>query len=256
MTTLTLFSLLSLPLPGNPANSEKVQLVEIEGSNLPIDLATKVGMAYDPVLIQSDVRTLYATGRFHDVVVKVEDRGEGKLVTFHVVPETARLLRQIHYKPTDLPLNFAMTPVPVNAKYIHQVTSAIRAQLSQHGFADPQIECEVKPVDSRFADLWFHIERGKPVHVDKVRIVGSEGDRQSLSGLHSLKDRRILPPIPGVWKGWTLRPAFTYGALDSDVSHVNSSYLRRGFFDVVVHTDHIESVLSKLGPDANCGCWI
>jgi outer membrane protein assembly factor BamA len=241
MTTLTLFSLLSLPLPGNPANSEKVQLVEIEGSNLPIDLATKAGMAYDPALIQADVRTLYATGRFHDVVATVADRAEGKLVTFHVVPETARLLRQIHYEPTDLPLNFAVTSaVPVNAKYIHQVTSTIRAQLAQHGFPNPQIDYEVKPVDSRFVDLRFRIERGESVRVAEVRIVGSEAAEQSLSELHSLKGRRILPPIPRLWKGWTLRPTFTYGALDSDVSRINSSYLRRGYFDVVVRTGHIE----------------
>jgi outer membrane protein assembly factor BamA len=241
MKTLTLLSLLSLPLPGNPANSEKVQLVEIEGSNLSIDLATKAGTAFDPGLIRADVRKLYATGRFHDVIAIVKDHVEGKLVTFHVVPERARLLRQIHYEPADLPLNLAIAPgVPVDAKYIHQVTSTIHAQLARHGFTNPRIESEVKPVDARFADLWFHIERGEPVHVAEVKVAGTDGDNQSLSGLQSLKGRRILPPIPGLWKGWTMRPAFTYGSLDSDVSRLNSSYLRRGYFGAVVRTDRIE----------------
>src|SRR5688572_31167291 len=109
MKTLTLLGLVSLTILDDSANAQKVQLIEIEGSNLPIDLATKAGMAYDPALIQADVRTLYATGRFRDVVAIVKDHAEGKLVTFHVVPETARLLRQIHYEPKDLPLNLAMT---------------------------------------------------------------------------------------------------------------------------------------------------
>src|SRR5688572_11261982 len=111
MKTLTLLGLVSLTILGDSANAQKVQLVQVKGSNLPIDLATKIGMDYDPALIQVDVRTLYATGRFHDVVAKVKDHAEGKLVTFHVVPDTARLLRQIHYRPTDLRLSVPMTSV-------------------------------------------------------------------------------------------------------------------------------------------------
>jgi len=234
-----MFFLLALALPGSAANSENVRSVEIQGSNLPIELATKAGGAFDATSIQADVRKLYASGRFHDIIAIVKESAEGKLVTFHVVPQTARLLREIHYEPADLPVKLAATSnVPVDAKYIHQAASTIRAQLARKGFRNPRIESEVRPVDARFADLWFHVERGEAAHVASVRMAGSE--EQSVSGLRALKGRRILPPIPGLWKGWTMRPTFTDGALDSDVSNLNSSYLRKGYFGAVVRTDHIE----------------
>lgn len=52
--------------------------------------------------------------------------------------------------------------------------------------------------------------------------------------LRSTRSRTILPGIPGLWKGWRLRPDYSGPAVQSDASALRSVYYRHGYFDAIV----------------------
>jgi outer membrane protein assembly factor BamA len=47
-----------------------IESVSIHGTRLPVKFETQVGQAYDIHIIDRDVRSLWNTGRFDDIVVK------------------------------------------------------------------------------------------------------------------------------------------------------------------------------------------
>ena len=73
------------------AEADKIARVDVVG-NERIDkgvvlnaVKTKVGDVYDPVKIGEDLKSIYKTGYFGDVMVDVKDIDKGKAVTFVVV---------------------------------------------------------------------------------------------------------------------------------------------------------------------------
>jgi outer membrane protein insertion porin family len=44
----------------------------------------------------------------------------------------------------------------------------------------------------------------------------------------------MMPAIPGLWKGWRLRPAFSESALGSDLARLRAFYTERGYLDAAV----------------------
>jgi hypothetical protein len=68
--------------------------------------------------------------------------------------------------------------------------------------------------------------------------VGDPGlDSKELRGaLRALRIRRVFPRIPGLWDG-RLFPAYSSQAVDSDLAHLLSLYLSKGYFDASVRLD-------------------
>src|SRR5580700_3472188 len=62
-----------------------VKSVRVLGTKTPVDLKTQVGQNFDADTVQSDVRHLWATGRFDDIRVEKAHEEEGTSVIFHVV---------------------------------------------------------------------------------------------------------------------------------------------------------------------------
>ena len=53
-----------------------------------------------------------------------------------------------------------------------------------------------------------------------------------------LRARRI-PPIPGIWGGWRLFPAYSPDAVQSDLGRLQSLYISKGYLDVSLRLDDI-----------------
>jgi len=157
-------------------SSSTVQRVIIEGSALRLNLATRAGYSYDPATLTADIRMLYATGRFHDVAARVSGGAAGKIVTFHVVNNPARLLRQIHYDPEDPPVRLqAPENLPVNPVSALKLRAELLKQLIARGYADARVEARIVPVDESRADVYLRVQTGPREHVTAVKFISEIG---------------------------------------------------------------------------------
>ena len=81
-------------VPPSPANSQPQQIVadvRIVGNSYTKDflifekIKTRKNLEFDPELVQKDVRTLYATGRFRDVIPHTKQTKDGMVVTYELI---------------------------------------------------------------------------------------------------------------------------------------------------------------------------
>ena len=63
--------------------------------------------------------------------------------------------------------------------------------------------------------------------------------------LRATKRTTILPPVPGIWKGWSLRPGYNPDAVASDVANLRSFYYRHGYFYADVRADSVRANRGK-----------
>jgi hypothetical protein len=115
------------------------------------------------------------------------------------------------------------------------------------------------------ADLVLHVRSEKPVRVSAIRLSGDTAVNPSdiVASLHAVKTRRVIPGIPGIWKGWSKHPAYTRAALEADLARIHSLYFSRGYFDADVRLDRAEisgnhatvHLLVKPGPRYRVRSW-
>jgi hypothetical protein len=80
------------------------------------------------------------------------------------------------------------------------------------------------------------------IRVKQVAFTGEPGiDAEELRrALRSLRARRIVPGIPGMWSGWRLLASYSREAVDADLARLRSFYFSRGYFDASVRLEDAE----------------
>jgi hypothetical protein len=253
-----------LTLAGDPlalgfSTPPLVTSVAVLGANLRVDLATQVGQPYNDKLIEKDVRDLWKAALCDDIRVETAQRDGGTAVVFRVAPSPDLRLQDIRVEPSSygLPL---MVPegTPINRMRAHEIAGEARRQLVAQGYTGVQVDWDLAPLAGKKVTLRLMVKAGEPVYVNDVEFAGDLGiDSKELRGaLRALRPRRIIPPIPGLWGGWRLLPAYSPEAVDSDLGRLRSLYLSKGYFDARVHLDEIAirratahvRVLAQAGP--------
>ena len=236
-----------------------VASVAILGTNLPVKLATQVGQLYTAKVIEKDVHYLWSTGLFDDIRVETTQQGEGTAVVFHVLPSPDLRLHDIRIDPSSYGLRL-MVPegTPINRMRAHEIAVETRKQLNAQGYTDAQVDSELVPLAGNQVTLRLTVKASDPVRVKGVEFVGDFGigEEELRGAFRALRTRRVIPRIPGVWEGWRLYPAYSQGAVDSDLSRLLSLYLSKGYFDARVRVNDIGihhanariSVLAQAGP--------
>src|SRR5579871_2469523 len=228
-----------IPAPPTP----RVRSVEIQGSNLKVDLATHAGDAYDPNTVSKDVRALWASGKFSDIRAEAAPQDDGTSVIFHVVEKPQLVLHYFRVEPHSFGLQVNLPEgTPIDRARAQQVAMDFRKQLFERGFADAEVEPEIIPYSGNKVDLHLRVKAGEAVRVKAVSFVGETGlDPKTVRGqLHALRVRTLVPAAPGLWSSWRLYPAYSYEAVQSDLGRLRSLYLSRGYFDAQVRLDQTD----------------
>ena len=230
------------------SRDSKIDSVSIQGSSAQIALDTCVGTRYDVVVIERDVRNLHATGKFSDVRVEAEETDRGKHITFYLREAPRLMLGAVRTSPEELRLK-AEVPAgtPIDMARAYTIASEFRRQLSQAGYLNTNVQPELVPSGVAKADLILHVQAEDPVRIRQVTLVGEPGlgRKEILNAGPSLKGKRVLPAIPGVWKGWTLAPTYNESVTNSELERIRSLYLSRGYFDASVRLDHTDIAEGK-----------
>jgi len=237
-----IFIAITLALPAL-ADATKVKSVTIVGTHVPVTLATQAGRPIDAQIVESDLRKLWATGRFDDIQVESRDVVDGFALVFRVHETPPLRLRKIHIEASSFGLHpkvaagTAITPLRA-----HEIAVEAQKRLNTEGYLHAKVDTTLVPVSSDQVDLRLTVHPGQPVDLKHVEFQGDLGlrPRELRSALRAARIRRVLPPIPGIWAGWRLFPAYYEPALDGDLARLRSLYLSRGYLDAIVRLGDVE----------------
>jgi Surface antigen variable number repeat len=245
LSTLLLASAAFAEGPVAPVTSDALVItsVRVLGTKSAVDLKTQVGQNFDASTIQSDVRHLWATGRFDDIRVETTPEAQGTAVAFHVVEMPQLLLHQLHVEPSTYGLQMDLPEgTPMSRLRAHQIAYQAEQDLRSDGFRTATVDYDLVPYIGNKVDLRLNIEAGERIKVKKVDFTGDTAfDPKDLRGeLRSLKIRRVTPPIPGVWAGWHLYPGYNPDGVQGDLALLRSYYISKGYFDANVKLNDVQ----------------
>jgi len=245
LSALMLASVAFAEGPVAPVTSDDlvVKSVRVLGTKAPVDLKTQVGQNFDADTVQSDVRHLWATGRFDDIRVEKAHEEEGTSVIFHVVEVPPLQLHTLHVEPSTFGLQMNLPEgTPMSRLRAHQIAYQAEQDLRSDGFRTATVDYDLVPFIGNKVDLHLNIDAGERIRVKQVDFVGdTEFDPKDLNGtLRSLKIRRVTPPIPGIWSGWRMYPGYSPEGVQGDLSLLRSYYVSRGYFDASVKLNDVQ----------------
>ena len=226
-----------------PRTASEVKSVEVKGAETKVKLLTRVGARLDQAMLRKDMQTLWSTGLFEDIRIQTTDAVDGTAVVFNGTPKSTMYLRDVRMEPHT----FGMAPslptgTPIDPLRANQVAGQVRQKLVQRGYVGAIVEPELVPIGKNKADLRLHVTAGEPVRISEVEVAGDTvfEPKEVAKALQALRVQKVVPGIPGIWHGYTMHPAYSEEAVQSDLARLQSFYLARGYFDARIAVDHSE----------------
>lgn len=224
-------------------SAEVVQSVSVRGSDVHVNLATQVGQDYDTAVIDKDMKALWATGRFSDIRVEKEEQSDGIGVVFQVTESKTHPLHEMRIEPSTFGVQLKLPEgTPMDRERAYAVARKTREELRANGFQNAEVDFKLTPYLDQKVNLTLTVDPGQRIRVTHLDFTGDVGlDPKDLNhALQALKVRRLIPPIPGIWAGWRLFPAYSSDAVQSDLGRIQSLYLSKGYLDVGLRLDDIK----------------
>ncbi|MBI5124296.1 MAG: hypothetical protein HZA72_02630, partial [Candidatus Omnitrophica bacterium] len=193
-------------------------------------IKTKIGDAFSQVVLNDDLKRLYATDYFTDVSIDVEPYEDGIKVAFIV--EEKSVIGEIVFKGskafTAQKLKTSIKSKPdemLNMSLLAQDIAEIRSMYIKKGYptADIKYELEVDKALNK-TKITITIEEKTRVRVTKVSVAGNT----------HIKTPKIIKVL-GTRPAWLFNPGiFKEDALEEDVEKVKALYDDVGYLDVEV----------------------
>ena len=199
------------------------------------------GMNYNPALVDQSIRVLYNTGYFEFVEVEVNSAGEGKVdVLFNLVSKyTIQSIRYVgndQYTDSRLASKAEIdTGIPLDEYQVSQAADKLQAYYIEKGFPGVSIDYRIDRDDETgLASVYFDINEGGEVHIDKIRFVGNEAIKDKVL-------RKQLETSEHGWLSWiTGSGKFDETLFKEDLGIIRNYYRDQGYLDVVVDEDLVE----------------
>lgn len=233
----TQFSILSPAYSEDQSNEGKIIKAIAVRNNRAISaetiltkVKTKIGDAFSQIVLNEDLKRLYATDFFTDVSIDVESYEDGLKVTF--VVEEKSVISDITFKGnkafTAQKLKQAMKSKPdemLNMSLLAQDMAEIRSMYIKKGYPTVDIKHELEvDKDLNKTRIVIVMEEKTRIRVTKVSVTGNT----------HLKTPKIIK-ILGTKPAWLLNPGiFKEDVLEEDVDKIKSLYDDIGYLDVEV----------------------
>ena len=238
---------------GDRARIEGVQFRgnrRVPAATLRARTVTRPGDPYDPNALRRDFMALYNTGLFDDIILRVEDGDEGKIITFEV--RERPLIRSIEYvgntsvTHSDILDRFRDRRVGLTVESRFDATRIKRAEvvlkqlLSERGRQFATVTVETKPIPPSSVALTFRVDEGPKVKIGDINFDGNK----VLSRRRLVRSMRNSRPF-GIPKSLVLESIFskTYdkNKLDEDLERIRGAYQDEGYFKALVSEPKITS---------------
>jgi outer membrane protein insertion porin family len=192
---------------------------------------TKQGDLYDPARVGEDLKNIYKTGFFSDVMVDVKDTDKGKVVTFIVVerpPVSAIYIAgNKKVKTADIREKLKIKSGSVlNIEKVKESVEEIRKLYAGKGYYAAKVNYEIDTKEGYKAELRFVIQEPQRAWVRKITFTGNKHLKASQIK-HAMKTRE---------KGWfswfTGSGVLDEEDLEDDRKNIEALYHDNGYVKV------------------------
>ncbi len=214
-----------------------VRAVEVTGTRRPVKIDALLNKPLNPTEVSREVKRLWATGWFDDIRAETVTTEAGVRLIFTFVERKRFYLRHLIFQPENQERKIGLEPGdPVDAVTAKRLAGAFRRQLEAEGYTEAVVRVRLEPVDFSQADLVLEVDRGSRFHVEEVRFTGAPvfPGRELRQAMQVTRTRRLLPGIPGLWKGWRMHEPYSRPVVEADLQRLRSFYLAHGYFDATV----------------------
>lgn len=207
------------------------------GAPAALALETKAGDPLNPAKLQRDVHKIWSTGRISDIQVEATPDGDAVRLNFRLKPTTTVRVRRVRVNPPTPGVRVELeTGTDLDWLGAQQVATAVRKQLVASGYPEATAEARLVPLSDGWADLEIRADKQHTADIASVSFSGELGVTPSelRHALQATESKRMIPGIPGIWRGWRISPAYSDDGIQSDLANLRSFYYRRGYFDADV----------------------
>ena len=198
------------------------------------------GMNYNTALVDQSIRTLYGTGHFEFVEVKVESSEDGSVdVIFEVIPKYT--IERITYSGSDKYSEGRLASkaelevgVPLDEYQVSEAADRVEAYYVEKGYPTVTVDYRIQRDEATgYAVVLFDIDEGSNV---KIKGLFFEGNAD-------LKDKqlaKVLETQKTDWLSWlTGSGRFDEVKFKEDLELLRAHYRNQGYLDVVVDEDDV-----------------
>jgi outer membrane protein insertion porin family len=194
--------------------------------------------------LQKDLKSIYETGFFTDVIVDLKDVEGGKEVIFIVVekPSIQNILvsGNVKIKAKKIREKINIDPGTIlKMEKLNQTADAIKELYSSKAYYRAQVDPRLHYLDGNQVDIEFAIEEGKKGYVKKIRFQGNE----------HFWARKLRKAMRTKKKGWfwyiTKRGVWDDDILNADIQNLQAFYFDHGYIQVKI--DKPKITISKDG---------
>jgi len=204
------------------------------------NIQLRPGMNYNPALLDQSIRTLYASGRFEFVEVRVEKaQNETVDVIFELVSkytiERIRFNGNEKYSDSRLASKGEVeSGVPLDEYEISVAADAIRAYYVEKGYPDVEVDYRIqRDEQTGYAVVDFDIDEGGKVRIDAIVFEGNDA-------FSDKKLRKQLETSEHGWLSWlTGSGKFDEKKFKEDLNLLRKFYRDAGYLDAVIKEDEV-----------------
>lgn len=204
------------------------------------NIQLRPGMNYNPALLDQSIRSLYASGHFEFVEVRVEKaQNETVDVIFELVSkytiERIRFNGNETYSDSRLASKGEVeSGVPLDEYEISVAADAIQAYYVEKGFPDVSVDYRIqRDEQTGYAVVNIDIDEGGKVRIDEILFEGNDAFADK-------KLRKQLETSEHGWLSWlTGSGKFDEKKFKEDLDILRKFYRDAGYLDCVINEDEV-----------------
>jgi outer membrane protein insertion porin family len=205
------------------------------------NIQLRSGMNYNSALVDQSIRTLYGTGRFEFVEVRVDNAEDDAIdVIFEVISKYT--IERITYSGNDSYSDSRLASkgeleagVSLDEYEVSVAADKIQTYYVEKGYPDVVVDYRIqRDEDTGYATIVFDVDEGNNVKITDIRFNGNEA-------FSDRKLRKALETKQSNWLSWlTGSGKFDETKFKEDLEILRAYYRNRGYLDVVVNEDLVD----------------
>lgn len=206
------------------------------------NIQLREGMTYSPAIVDQSIRSLYNSGAFDFVEVKVENLEANTIkVIFRIISKYR--VESVKFVGND---KFSRSRLTSKSEYesgealdeyeINVAADKIKAYYIKKGYPDVTVDFRVeRDASNGNATVFFDIDEGKKVKISDISFSGNElySDRKLRKQLKTKENNFFLSWITGSGK-------FDETKFKEDLDLLRTFYRNEGYLDVVIDENAVE----------------
>lgn len=223
----------AVPETGTPVKEVRIRgNLRVETDKVMSIIQTKAGTGYNPDVIRNDMRTIYSTGYFSDVLVEYDE--EGRVIFVLLERPSVRkweIADNEVIKYDDLKDKVRIDPAEILREGIaDEAVDTIKELFMQKGYYLARVDYELTPVEGskNQVDIKFNVEPREKVRIRHIFLPGATDEDARLAKKGMMLGER------SVWSWLTDSASFKRQELARDAEWLRIFYLNKGYAQVEV----------------------